>query len=309
MCLFALVEISFFDPSCKIFAKHFALHVRNLPDLGLESSSGLSAVTGLSHHTVGVNISVFAWNWLSIFSWQYSWLAYAYPWLSHPRILSPACKFRPLPETFTLWMLDNLDIKHKTAISQIVRSWEWEGDTLHDATQTQSQGRGVSKWLIMLTCAGRPWGHVSRDSPLLIVIDKYCCYQNLRRRQQINLLPVGMSKYTRIISQEPSVRYRYGYHHWLTHMVCLYKQRGWCLKPHMVTQYLVSVCVAAVDVLVVHIAEDGHRRGARCGGGGLLEVVAEAEQRALGPGGGAASCHQYKQDLQWEVRIRNVGDY
>ena len=67
--------------------------------------------------------------------------------------------------------------------------------------------------------------------------------------------------------------------------------------PHGLTLYLVSVSVAAVDVLVVHIAQDGDRRGARGGGGGL-EVVAEAEQRALGPGGGAASCHQYKQDLQ-----------
>ena len=110
---------------------------RYLPDLRLESSPGLCAVTGLSHDTVGVNISVLAWNWLLIFTLQYSCLAY--PWLSHPRTLSQACKFRPLPETFTLWRLDNLDIKHKTAISQIVRSWEWEGDTLHDATQTQSQ--------------------------------------------------------------------------------------------------------------------------------------------------------------------------
>ena len=66
---------------------------------------------------------------------------------------------------------------------------------------------------------------------------------------------------------------------------------------HGLTLYLISVSVAAVDVLVVHIAQDGDRCGARGGGGGL-EVVAEAEQRALGPGGGAASCHQYKQDLQ-----------
>ena len=46
---------------------------------------------------------------------------------------------------------------------------------------------GLSKWLVILTCAGRPGGHVSRVSALLI--DKYCCYQNLRRRQ-INLLPI-----------------------------------------------------------------------------------------------------------------------
>ena len=106
-----------------------------------------------------------------------------------------------------------------------------------------SHRRGLSKWLIMLTCAGRPGGHVSRVSPLLIVIDKYCCYQNLRRRQQINLLPAGMSKYTGIISQEPSVKYRYGYHNWLTHMVCLYKQI--CLKPqasHVNTLPRIRMC-------------------------------------------------------------------
>ena len=63
--------------------------------------------------------------------------------------------------------------------------------------------------------------------------------------------------------------------------------------------YLVTVGVGAVDVLVVHIPQDGHRGGARRGGGGgVIEVVAESEQRALGPGGRAASCHQYKQDLE-----------
>ena len=91
---------------------------------------------------------------------------------------------------------------------------------------------------------------------------------------------------------------------WHTWCVCI-NRYAWSLKPHMLTHYLVSVCVAAVDVLVVHIAQDGDRRGARGGGGGL-EVVAEAEQRALGPGGGAASCHQYKQDLQWEG-VRYLG--
>ena len=74
----------------------------------------------------------------------------------------------------------------------------------------------------------------------------------------------------------------------------------------MITHYLVSVGVGAVDVLVVDISQDGHRGGARGGGGGI-EVVVEAEQRALGPGGGAASCHQYKQDLQSEVKVRYLG--
>ena len=74
----------------------------------------------------------------------------------------------------------------------------------------------------------------------------------------------------------------------------------------MMMPYLVSVGVAAVDVLVVDISQDGHRGGARGGGGGI-EVVVEAEQRALGPGGGAASCHQYKQDLQSEVKVRYLG--
>ena len=67
--------------------------------------------------------------------------------------------------------------------------------------------------------------------------------------------------------------------------------------------YLVTIGVGAVDVLVVHIPQDGHRGGARRGGGGgVIEVVAKSEQRALGPGGRTASCHQYKQDLQSEVR-------
>ena len=74
----------------------------------------------------------------------------------------------------------------------------------------------------------------------------------------------------------------------------------------MIIHYLVSVGVAAVDVLVVDISQDRHRGGARGGGGGI-EVVVEAEQRALGPGGGAASCHQYKQDLQSEVKVRYLG--
>ena len=115
----------------------------------------------------------------------------------------------------------------------------------------------------------------------------------------------GMSKYTDPGSQEPSVKYRYGYHHdWpdhrLTHMV-FGKQ-----MMMMIAHYLVSVGVAAVNVLVVDISQDGHRGCARRRGGGI-EVVVEAEQRALGPGGGAASCHQYKQDLQSQVRVRYLG--
>ena len=78
----------------------------------------------------------------------------------------------------------------------------------------------------------------------------------------------------------------------------------------MIAHYLVSVGVAAVNVLIVDISQDRHRGGARRGGGGIevvVVVVVEAEQRALGPGGGAASCHQYKQDLQSQVRVRYLG--
>merc|ERR1712241_1372522 len=69
-----------------------------------------------------------------------------------------------------------------------------------------------------------------------------------------------------------------------------------CLKLVSSVRCLVTVGVGPVDVLVVHIPQNGDRSGAR-GSGGVIEIVTETEQRALGPGGGAASCHQYKQDL------------
>ena len=44
----------------------------------------------------------------------------------------------------------------------------------------------------------------------------------------------------------------------------------------MIAHYLVSVGVAAVNVLIVYISEDGHWGCARRRGGGI-EVVVEAE--------------------------------
>ena len=184
-------------------------------------------------------------NW-AIFICCYSCLAY--PGLSHPQIFSQACKFRPLPEIFTLCIMETWQSWHQT----------------QNCNQSNCKKPAMSGWRDAwggtITVKWRvPEGQeVTWHVSVLSVIDKYCCYQNQREAKIDQFTPdrssSGMSKYTGIgrrsqVSNTDMDNWHRYHHIWLDH---------W-LTAHGV--FVLTHDTAAADIPRIHRC-----RSRRCSG-------------------------------------------